>query len=138
MIVTLGKTSTKRLNTCIPPLQEIFRTAAADPACPCDFGIACGFRGKIKQTIAFVGKNSKAKWGESDHNVMIGDKPYSMGVDAPPYDPKMNNYVWDKDDPRHEALSKHILYTAKRLGYKLEWGGNYKSIVDKPHYSFIF
>ena len=138
MVVTLGRTSKRRLATCCGPLKKIVKAAATDPGCPCDFGVVCGARGEAEQNEAFAGGKSNTKWGESDHNVMMGPNPFSMGVDVAPYDPGMKNYVWDDKDPRYEALASHLLSVASKLGYKLEWGGNYRSISDKPHYSIRF
>ena len=144
MIITLGKTSRKRLDTCCPPLQEIVKAAAADPECPCDFGVVCGARGRVDQMAAYDAGLSNAEWGESDHNVMKGDDPFSMGVDLAPYDPSIRNYVWDNGDQRYEALAGHILTHAAKLGYSIEWGGTYDvngaapGGSDKPHYSLKF
>ncbi len=138
MIVTLGRTSRGRLATCCPPIRQIITAAAEDSKCPCDFGVVCGARGEKAQNEAKQNGKSNAKWGESDHNVMRGPTPFSMGVDVAPYDPRVKDYVWDGTDPRYAALARHILATAERLGYKLEWGGNYTSISDKPHYSLRF
>ncbi|MCK5603166.1 M15 family metallopeptidase [Candidatus Pacearchaeota archaeon] len=137
MLVTLGRTSTRRLSTCCPPVQEIVRAAVKDPNCPCDFGVVCGSRGEGGQTAAFESGKSNAKWGSSDHNVMRGDAPYSMAVDLAPYSSKLRNYIWD-DEELFAALASHLMSTASRLGYKLEWGGNYTSIKDMPHYSLLF
>lgn len=137
MVVKLGKTSRRRLGTCCPPIQTIVKAAASDPNCPCDFGVVCGYRGKGGQESAFASKKSNARWGESDHNVMKGDNPFSMGIDLAPYSSEINNYIWDDDD-LYAALASHIMSTATRLGFKVEWGGNYKSIKDLPHYSLKF
>lgn len=138
MIVTLGKTSKRRLATCHPVIQKLVSESASDPECPCDFGVVCGYRGKGGQELAYANNRSKAKWGESDHNVKIGDIPYSLAVDLAPYDPEKRDYVWNSTDPRYEALASHLMSKAESLGYKLEWGGNYTSISDKPHYSLKF
>lgn len=139
MIVRLGKTSTKRLDTCCPPIQEIIRAAAADPECPCDFGVVCGSRGDADQNNAYASGDSGAKWGESDHNVMMGDTPYSMAVDLAPYSTEINDYLWhDKDLFR--ALASFIVNKAVSMGYVVEWGGNYSNIAggDMPHFSLRF
>lgn len=137
MLVKLGRTSSRRLSTCCPAIQEIVRAAANDPNCPCDFGVVCGGRGKDAQEKAFAEGKSNARWGSSDHNVMKGDKPYSMGVDLAPYSSALRNYIWE-DDELYAALALHLMTTASKLGYRLEWGGNYTSIKDMPHYSLLF
>ena len=140
MKVGLGRTSKRRLKTCCPPIQHIVEAAAANGSSPCDFGVVCGSRNKEDQTAALMSGRSNAKWGESDHNVMKGDKPYAMAIDIAPYSAKINNYVWD-DKELYEKLAYHIMETAVGLGYALEWGGTYKmkdGKGDMPHYSLLF
>ena len=139
-IVTLGKTSRKRLDTCADPLQSIIISAAADPECPCDFGVVCGGREEEDQNRAYAEGKSNAWWGESDHNVMKGDKPFSMGIDLAPYEASIRNYVWG-DELLFSALASHIMKHASKLGYSIEWGGIYKlrnGKNDPGHFSLLF
>ncbi len=138
-IVTLGKTSKKRLGTCCEGWQEIIVSAAADPECPCDFGVVCGGRGEVDQNKAYAEGKSNAKWGESDHNVMRGDNPWSFGVDVAPYDSGIRDYVWE-DELLYAALASHIMKHATKLGYSVEWGGTYKlkgGGNDPGHFSML-
>ncbi|MCK5608744.1 hypothetical protein KAR91_43100 [Candidatus Pacearchaeota archaeon] len=140
MIVILGKTSSRRLNTCCPELHHIVRAAANDPDCPYDFGVICGYRGKNKQNDAFLSGKSDAKFGQSDHNVKKGNQPWSEAVDLGVYSSKIRDYLWD-DYEKHLELSKFILKKANDLGYHLEWGGNYdlrSKANDVFHYSLKF
>lgn len=139
MIVTLGRTSRRRLDTCCPPLGLIITSAAADPECPCDFGVVCGGRGKEKQNKAYDEKKSNAKWGQSDHNIMKGDDPFSFGIDVAPYSSEKRDYIWD-DELLSAALASHIMRHAVKLGYTLEWGGTYKlrnGNSDPGHFSLL-
>lgn len=139
MIIKLGSTSKKRLNTCCPAIQEIIIEAVEDDNCPLDFGVVCGFRGKKLQDRAEHEGKSNAKWGQSDHNVMKGNNPYSFGIDLAPYCSEINNYIWNDMD-KYNALATHIMSIAHKLGYHLEWGGNYKlkgGSNDPGHFSLI-
>ena len=140
MIIELGRTSNRRLNTCCPSWGFIIRAAAADPECPCDFGVVCGSRGQEKQEKAFSEGKSNARWGESDHNVMMGDEPWSLGIDLGVYDPDIHNYVWE-DPPMYAALASHIMKHAHKSGYHVEWGGTYDlgdGKNDPGHFSLLF
>lgn len=39
-----------------------------------------------------------------------------------------------KNIARFVELSKHIFTTANKLGIQIEWGGNWKTFKDYPHY----
>jgi len=135
--VYFGSTSKKRLATCHPAWSEIMIEAANDSECPCDFGIVCGWRNEWDQDKAFMDGKSNARWGESDHNVMIGNKPWSLGIDIAPYSSEIKNYLWE-DAYAFNALASHIIAVAGRLGYRVEWGGNYKlrgGTGDPGHFS---
>ena len=126
----LGKTSLRRLSTCCPTWQKIIKAAIKDS--PLDFGVVCGFRGEIEQEEAYRNGRSNARWGESDHNVMRGNNPWSLAVDLAPY--ADGRFLWE-DEEAYAALAGHIMSTAARLGHRVEWGGNYASIKDLPHFS---
>lgn len=53
---------------------------------------------------------------------------YCEAVDIAPYP-----IDW-KNIKRFILLSQHIKDTAKRLGIKITWGGDFKSFFDAPHY----
>lgn len=135
-----SNTSNRRLDTCCQELRLIMRTAIAHHDCPFDFGVICGFRGEGEQNKAYVNGNSNAKWGESDHNFMKGENPWSLAVDIGPF--ADGDYVWDQGDLRHEFLATHVLSVAAGLGYHLEWGGTYRlgktGKPDKFHFSIKF
>lgn len=138
-LVILGRTSKKRLSTCCEGWQEIMVSAANDLECPCDFGIVCGGRGEEAQNKAYNEKKSNCKWGESDHNVLRGDDPWSLGIDIAPYDADARDYVWE-DELLYAALASHIMKHAAKLGYAIEWGGRYKlrnGKNDPGHFSML-
>ena len=125
MIVKLGKTSKRRLSTCCPEWQEIITAVINDPDCPYDIGVMCGHRGKEKQNEAFFNKASDAKYGDSDHNFMKGDKPWSEAIDLGIYSAELRDYIWN-DQRKYLILAKFILRKAAGLGYFVEWGGSYR------------
>jgi peptidoglycan L-alanyl-D-glutamate endopeptidase CwlK len=117
--------SLDRLAECELPLQILMSKAINK----IDFSILCGYRGKAEQDIAFKKGTSKVKFPNSKHN-----KNPSHAVDIAPY--PLN---W-KDINSFIELSKVIKETWNELteqekaGWKLEWGGDWPSFKDYPHY----
>lgn len=57
---------------------------------------------------------------------------YGSAVDLCPY---VNGRV-DVNDTGNNLpkIAKHIKQVAKKWGYNIEWGGDWKNFVDKPHF----
>lgn len=126
-----GRTSTARLSTCDPDLILLMTEALADPACPVDISILEGHRSKARQNRMKAEGKSQLAWPRSRHNSMP-----SMAVDAAPY---VDGAVsWDWDD--YHPLADHIKATWARLKTEgkvhgeLEWGGDWRSFKDGPHW----
>jgi len=133
---TFGTTSNRRLETCRPEVRIVMRQAIITS--DIDFGIVCGFRGEIEQGMAFVGGFSDAKWGESDHNIMKGNRLCSPAVDVAPYSAELRDYIWD-DKELWDYLHDHITATAKRLHYKMMCGITLKNgVADLPHCTLVY
>lgn len=121
-----GKTSKRRLKTCHPYLQLIMNQVIKEKDCTIlQYG---GFRGKKIQNRLVEKGMSKTKYPTSKHNNIFGTKPYSLAVDVGPWPLDWN----DIED--FKELGKIILNKASELGIKLNWGGNWKSFKDYPHY----
>ena len=135
----LGSTSLKRLSTCCHPLYETVTVAANHPDNPCEFGVACGGRGKADQNKAYFSGHSAAEWGESFHNVMCGDNFFSMAVDVWPYDNIRRDYIYDNKE-LHLKLINHIITVGHELGYNIESGADFKTIEggDTAHLQISF
>lgn len=41
---------------------------------------------------------------------------------------------WNNKKGQFDSVSKAMTQASKELGVKIEWGGSWKSFVDKPHY----
>ena len=115
----LSKTSRQKLNTCHSDLIKLIETVAETEKC----AVICGFRGRHEQEKAYYEGKSKAKFGQSKHNL----KP-SHAVDVVPV--PLN---W-KDIPAFEKLGEKIMAKADELGIKIKWGKNFKGLVDYPHF----
>lgn len=111
--------SAGRLAGCHPDLQAVMNEAIKTV----DFTVLCGHRGEAAQNEAFRRGNSKVRFPNSKHNA----NP-SLAVDIAPYP-----IDWE-DTGRFKALAERVLAIADHMGIELEWGGNWTSLVDMPHY----
>jgi hypothetical protein len=88
-----------------------------------DLMVIEGHRPRDEQNAAYASKNSKVKWPHSKHNSMP-----SRAADVVPL--PLN---WD-DKRAFDTMGKHILATAKRMGIDVQWGGDFKTFYDGPHF----
>jgi hypothetical protein len=116
--------SRERLKTCHPDLIILMTYALATSRI--DFTIVCGERDKAAQEAAFIQGNSRARFGQSPHNYSP-----SLAVDICPW---ADGALQWNNHQLFDSLAEHIKTTAKRLGIEVTWGGDFKSIVDKPHF----
>lgn len=118
----LSKRSMQKLNTCHSDLKKLIEAVAEDEKC----AVICGFRGRYEQEKAYNTGKSKAKFGQSKHNL----KP-SRAVDVVPL--PLN---WD-DIPAFERLGEKIMAKAEELNIKVKWGRDFTNLKDYPHYELI-
>lgn len=121
----LSKSGEERLNQCCKDIQTVIREVLYYR----DISILCGYRSNEEQEMMYKQKTSKARAGQSAHNY----KP-SLAIDVVPYPIPKKNDAWDSDSEEWQKLCDLIMDIAKDKGIELEWGGNWKSLVDKPHY----
>ena len=118
----LSKTSKQKLNTCHSDLIKLIEAVAETEKC----AVICGFRGRHEQEKAYMAGKSKAKWGQSKHNL----KP-SHAVDVVPV--PLN---WE-DIPAFEKLGEKIMAKAKELGISIRWGRDFINLKDYPHFELM-
>lgn len=123
----LNAASKAKLKGVHPDLVKVVMRSAAlhtDPAV--GFIITCGVRTLTEQKIL------KAKGATRTLNSrhIPGKSGYSCAVD---YAVTLNGKVkWDW--PLYAKLSKVVKQAAKDVGVPIEWGGDWKSFKDGPHY----
>ena len=128
-----GGTSQQRLQTCDAQLQIVMREVVAFADCT----IVEGHRSEQRQDMLFMTGKSKVVWPDGKHNTSP-----SKAVDVAPYvDGKIS---WDV---RHCCyLAGCIMGTARVLGVKLRWGGNWdqdqeiitdQQFQDLVHYELV-
>lgn len=123
-----SKSSTKRLDTCHPDLQKLFREVIKHHDCT----IICGARTLEEQQKAFKGGFSKLDGinKKSKHQV-DASTPLSLAVDVLPYPINWN------DRKGHDEFAKNVKEIAKRINVNVRWGGDFKSFRDAPHWELI-
>ena len=98
-----------------------------------DFSIIETFRDKETQERYYRNGTTKAHFGESAHNYHP-----SFAVDVYPY-PVPKKQVEgiveiDSDSLEWERMANLFKVIAKEIGIEIEWGGDWKSIKDLPHF----
>ena len=121
-MASYSKSSKDKLKTCDPRIIEIMNVVIQIV----DVTILCGHRGEMEQNKAFEDGRSNAKYGKSLHN-----KEPSEAVDVAPYPIDWN------DTERFARLAGVVESVAFILGYKIRWGGDFKSICDMPHFEIV-
>ena len=121
----LSKTGQNKLEQAHLSLQEIVLELLHYK----DITITCTVRTKEEQEEAFRKGNSKARYGQSAHNF----NP-SRAIDIVPYPIPMKGNQWDNNSKEWDDVAELFLTIAKDKGIDITWGGNFKSIVDKPHF----
>ena len=119
-----SKASAAKLATCHPDLQRLFNEVIKEKDCT----IICGARTLEEQQKAFKGGFSKIDGIKKRSMHQIGeDRPLSLAVDTLPYPIDWN------DKLGHTVFADYVKFTAKKLGIKITWGGDWK-MKDNPHY----
>ena len=117
-----GKTSSDRLATCDKKLQDLADMMLERS--PFDLTITCGYRTKDEQEEAYKSGKSRAKFGQSKHNVFP-----SKAIDIVPL--PVN---WDSKDPRWTEMALNAMWCAGVIGIEITWGGSFKTLKDMPHF----
>lgn len=123
-----GKRSLTRLTQCHPLLITLMNRALKHSMH--DITILCGHRGKIAQDEALRKGTTRVAFPNSKHNKMP-----SHAVDIAPYPIDWNDHARFRDvaevvkkcwsDMEDEGLT---------TGWKLTWGGDWRTLVDMPHF----
>ena len=120
----------ERLETVHPDLAGVIRLAA--DSTPFDLVVLEGARTKERQKY-FV-KTKASKTMRSRH---IPDKSgYSKAVDVAPMldtdgdGDREPSWHW----PHYDVLAPHVKAAAHKLGIPVEWGGDWKTFRDGPHW----
>jgi len=134
-----GKTSTRRLATAKPGLQQVFKLALELGLM--DIAIIQGRRGRAEQDRYYAIGKSRVRWPHSKHNV-INPLDLASAVDAAPF---VNGEIsWRKEHCIY--LAGVIQACAELLGVPIRWGGNWdmdgepitdQDFQDLVHYELV-
>lgn len=116
---SLSKRSRQKLNTCNTDLQRLIEAVAKTEKC----AVICGFRGRYEQEKAYLTGKSKAKWGQSKHNVSP-----ALAVDVVPLPLDWDNIA------KFEELGEKIMKKANELNISIRWGRDFTGLKDYSHF----
>ena len=132
-----GAQSIKNLQGQHPNLVKLMTEAIKDSTI--DFTITDGGRTVAMQQALYAKGRTKpggvvtnADGIKNKSNHQAKSDGYFHAVDLYPY---VNGAIDFNDKAnRLTIIANHIKATAKRLGIKVTWGGDFKSILDRPHF----
>jgi peptidoglycan L-alanyl-D-glutamate endopeptidase CwlK len=131
-----GSRSLRNLLGVHPDLVRVMDEAIKDT--PVDFTITDGVRTVQEQQALYaqgrtrpgaIVTNTDGVKKKSNHQVK--DDGYGYAVDLYPY---LNGKVDVNAVKELRVIASHILATAGRLNVPVEWGGNWKTLRDLPHF----
>lgn len=121
-----GKTSLDRLVTCDKRLQDLADMMLARS--PFDLTITCGYRTKEEQDEAYKSGKSRARFGQSKHNVFP-----SKAIDIAPCSP----INWDNNDIRWWKMIALAYECARIKNIKIRSGAFFTGLFDLPHIEIL-
>lgn len=128
MTITLSEKSLMKLSGAHPDLQKVIKRAAALSSI--DFTVL-----EVQRTLArqkeLVAKGA-SKTMNSRH--LPGADGKSRAVDIAPLDGGQVSWAW----PLYHKLAPIIKQAAKEAGVPIEWGGDWRSFKDGPHWQLPF
>ena len=117
-----GERSLKNLEGVHPTMVNLMKEAIKDS--PYDFGITEGLRSRERQ---------QKLYNEGKSQTLLGRHVEGMAVDIMVY--VNGKGTWD--NKYYDAVSKHIKSIAEKLGIKIIYGGDSRSIVNSVHYEMV-
>jgi peptidoglycan LD-endopeptidase CwlK len=89
--------------------------------------ISCGYRSPTDQDKAFEAGTSKARAGQSPHNVVIDHRPMSLALDF---------FELRNGQAFFESAFYFRIWSEMVEGKRpwIDWGGNWKQFPDRPHF----
>lgn len=120
-----GKKSKNMLSKCDKRLQLLADEMLK--ASDFDMTITCGYRGEEEQNWAYINGKSKARFGQSKHNLCP-----SKAIDICPY--PIN---WDTNDIRWWKMIALAYEVARKNKINIRSGAFFSGLADYPHIELI-
>ena len=114
-----SKASLDKMNGVDSKLVNLMKEAIKDS--PYDFGITEGIRTRERQKEIFVQGKTKTLQSYPLVGKAVDVKVYVNG-----------EITWDFK--YYKEVADHIKEVAKKLGYVITWGGDWKKFKDGPHF----
>lgn len=146
-MAVFGSASLRKLEGVHPDLVKLMKEAIKET--PVDFSIVYGVRTTQEQKDLYAlgrtkvnpnGKSAKKPMGNivtqkngttNKSNHQAKSDGYGHAIDLVPYiNGKIN---WNATN-EFKIIAAHIKATAKCMGINIIWGGDWKTLVDLPHY----
>ncbi len=121
MTYRFGLGSRRRLMGVHTDLVVLMATALADHDCPFDLTVLEGLRTPERQQELVDSGASQT---------LLSRHLTGHAVDIAPWIHGAPSWHWSHYTP----LSRHIKMVARRLGIRVEWGGDWRSFRDGPHW----
>jgi len=115
----LSAASQARLDGAHPLLRKLFAKVGEQT----NIAVLDSQRGRAAQERAFALGHSRAHFGQSAHNWAP-----AVALDVVPYPIDWNNLQ------RFRNLAAIVKAEAKQMGIPIAWGGDWKKLLDMPHY----
>lgn len=135
-MASFGTRSLNSLKGIHPDLVKVMQEAIKDT--PIDFTITDGVRTTAQQQALYAkgrtaagSKVTNADGVKNKSNHQVKSDGYGYAVDLYPY---IDGKVDFNDTHSLEIIAAHIKATAKCLGIKIGWGGDWVGAWDKPHF----
>jgi len=122
---TLSPRSLSRLDGVHPDLVKVVKRAIKDTSV--DFSVVEGVRTLAKQREYFT----KGKSTTMNSRHLAGTNGLSHAVDLAPW---INGEIDWVHPQGWNAIAKAMKMAALNMGVSLEWGGDWHTFVDKPHW----
>ena len=119
MTYSFGTKSSERLAQVHPDLQRVFNEAIKNS--PLDFSITEGLRTIERQKELF--SSGKSQTMRSRH---LDGHAVDIGV--------LVNGALNWDFNNYQLVADHVKSVASKLGITIEWGGDWMSLKDGPHF----
>ena len=119
MTYSFGTKSSEKLAQVHPDLQRVFNEAIKNS--PLDFSITEGLRTIERQKELFSAGKSQTM--RSRH---LGGHAVDIGV--------LVNGALNWDFNNYQLVADHVKAVASKLGITIEWGGDWMSFKDGPHF----
>ncbi|WP_156299024.1 M15 family metallopeptidase [Streptobacillus canis] len=138
MAYNFSKKSLERLEGIHPLLVKVFKEAIKES--PFDFLITQGVRTEEEQNRLY--QQGRTKPGKKvtncdgtikKSNHQAKKDGFGYAIDIAIYNPNIPGKVeWDANKLR--IVANHIKEVARKLDVKVEWGGDWRSFKDYPHF----